>query len=230
MKQFHYYFLIAIVSLLIQGCNNDDYVPGGHDLDFYWLTVSFKDASGKDLVAPLADERWRMEADKNLSDWPGTINPERYKLDIILSNPHESWDNTIYNSRARAGYSPDVNRPYFSISKYNADYEGTLTYTGDDIDGCCYLFSNFNIPAINGVQNTLSYKITCPTIFGDSSIHEIVTYWTDNSKDTNKVSSRRPECKAAKFDGNEVLVKKVLVDATSNQKYYSYFVDIILDK
>lgn len=235
MKTIRLYVVFAFMALVMSGCGKDIFIPGADvmQMDYYWLTVSFKDASGKDLVAKLGDERW--VSSRNQSNWAGEINPERYQLDIILSNPHESWDNTIYNTRAKEGvFAPDVNQPYFMIAKYDENHVGTLTYKGEDsIEGDCYLFSNFNIPAINGIQNTLTYKITCPTIFGDNATHEIVTWWKEGQsfpKDSDEIIFRYPECKSSTFDGKDVIVKKVLVDSANSKEYYSYFIDIVLDK
>lgn len=235
MKTIRFYLMLSIVSLSLLGCGKNNFLPGSDamKMDYYWLTVSFKDASGKDLVAKLGDERW--VSSRNQSSWAGEINPERYKLDIVLSNPHESWDNTIYNTRAKEGvFAPDVNQPYFMIAKYDENHVGTLTYKGEDsIEGDCYLFSNFNIPAINGIQNTLTYKITCPTIFGDNATHEIVTWWKEGQsfpKDSDEIIFRYPECKSSTFDGKDVIVKKVLVDSANSKEYYSYFIDIVIDK
>lgn len=235
MKTTFKLLLFATMLSVLTGCDKTPFLPGSDVLpvDFYWLTVSFRDASGNDLVAPLGEERWKPERDH--SNWAGEINPDKYKLDIILSNPHETWDNNIYNTRAKDGVIPDVNRPYLSIAKYNEDYKGTLTYKGEELDGYCYLFSNFNIPAINGIQKSLTYKITCPSIFGDNQIHEIVTYWGDDTEVADnakkgKAIFRYPECKGAMYGGKDVTVTKVEVEASVSRRYYGYFIDIVLDK
>ena len=220
MKTFHFICCAAFAALLLSGCDIDRIDNSNIDhTDTYWLTINFRDAIGKDLVAPLADERWMMAADKDLTSWPGTINPERYHLDILLSNPHEIWDNAIYNFKATNGSIPDEYRPHFTIAKYNDKYEGTLTYTGDDVEGdsYCYLFSNFMIPAINGLQNTLTYQLICPTIFGDSDSHAIVSYWTQNAGTADDLSvlvNGRPECYSVQFEGREIPVNKVIVHSS----------------
>lgn len=239
MKTVQYVGVIIIVFLSLSCCSKVDMeVSESFPQDFYWLTISFRDAAGKDLIVPLAEERWMMEEDKDLLVWPGTINPERYNLDIVLSNPDNSWDNTIYNYKATKYFTPDVYRPYFTIAKFNEQFVGTLTYCGEEDsvkDGYCYLFSQFIIPAINGVQEYLTYKITCPTLFGDDSTHEIVAFWNKDpftvgqSKDRKK-GALYPECTKALFDGNVVSVKKAVAHSAKTKDYYSYFIDIVIDR
>lgn len=215
---------------MLTGCDKNQ-LSGLNDerqIDFYWLNVNFKDIAGNDLVALLGKECWESAADP--SYWDGRINPDLYQLDVILSNPHASWNNNIYNSRAREGFIPDVNRPYFFMVIYNEEDEVALSsFKGaSETEGYCYLFSNFHIPAINGIQDSLTYKIMCPTIFGDNLIHEITAYWKENLKDSE--GARYPECINATYDGKEVQVKKLLVDSAVNRNYYSYFIDIVLDR
>ena len=241
MKTTQFIGFIIILFLPFSGCSKVDMGVSASFPDhyhYYWLTISFRDAAGKDLIVPLAEEKWKMEEDKDLQVWPGTINPERYNLDIVLSNPHQSWDNTIYNFKATKEFIPDIYRPYFTIAKFNEQFIGTLTYCGEEDsiqDGYCYLFSQFILPAINGVQEYLTYKITCPTLFGDNSIHEIVTFWNKNQLAAQQIINKQmgdlyPECIKAFFDGNEVSVKKAVVHSTNTKDYYSYFIDIVLDK
>lgn len=236
MKAAFKYSFFALIAVILAGCGERIIeLPGAKVLpiDYYWLTINFRDASGNDLIAPLGDERWKPARDH--SNWAGEINPDKYKLDILLSNPHESWDNTIYNYMATEAFIPDENRPYFTIAKYNEDFKGTLTYKGEQLDGYCYLFSNFGIPAINGLQQSLTYNITCPAIFGDNLTHNIVTYWAEdknasNNSDDETILFQYPQCTGASFDGKEIIVKSAVVYATESRQYYSYFIDIALDK
>ena len=224
MKTVIYTFILAVTGLMLSGCDKNSLsgLNAARPIDFYWLTVNFKDDSGNDLVALLGKESRESAVDP--SYWDGRINPELYQLDVILSNPHASWDNNIYNARGC-----DVNQPYFSMVIYNEEDEVALSsFKGaSETEGYCYLFSNFHIPAINGIQDSLTYKIMCPTIFGDNLIHEITAYWKENIKDSE--GERYPECIDATFDGKEVRVKKILVDSAVNRNYYSYFIDIVLD-
>lgn len=219
MKFVLHTIILAFAAMMLMGCEESTLsgVNDARPTDRYWLAVSFKDASGNDLVAPLKEEIMN--------------NPNVYQLDVILSNPHESWDNTIYNVRAKPGlFIPDVRRPYFSIAKYDDSSVRTISPSGEEfIDGDYSLFSDFSIPAINGLQNSLTYIITCPTIFGDNTKHEIVVFWDEDPAPLMD-AFKHPECRSAIFEGKDVDVKKMLLDPSDTQKYYCYLLEIVLDR
>lgn len=212
--------LSIISSTLLSGCDKilqeDEFeLRKAHSnlpCDIYMVALSFHDASGNDLVSPLADEKWRSEADKRLNFWPRTINPERYHLDIILSNPYESWDNTIYNFRHEwAESDPPILQPYFKIWER---------------DGLS-LENIFHCPAINGNQETLTYEISCPTIFGDNTIHILSTVWKYPSRIGDYLY---PVCSMATFDGKKVDISKSVYNTTDYTTYDINLIDIVLNR
>ena len=216
MKAIHYITLIALVMLL-SSCGKDistdteeDMV--GHGYAFprisYWVCMSFVDGEGNDLATPLIS----AGDDRN----PLHANPEKYNLDILLSD----------------GSKQDVeNVEYFQI--YN--------HFGND--GRYYLFNDFFMYSAD-LQNQLTYKITCPTVFGDNSVHEIVTCWIDDpavaykkdpghvyDSEGHRIMQQTPQCTSATFDGKEILVKKIVfTQDMKGKEYYSYFLDIVLDR
>ena len=201
----------------------------------YKVAVSFSDINGYDLVAPLANERWKKNDDN--SEWYGEINPERYSLDILLPNPHESWDNSIYNFRARTDFMPDVLNPFLAMKKYDKKYNCTSLF-GEQYsegDGSWYLLSTFRSPAQNGTQDHLTYKIICPTIIGDETAHELVVMWdydsvfSDNFLDS-EAGELFPEGSKASFDGKPVSICKIITTHTESRDYFTYFLDIVLDR
>ncbi|MCR5827929.1 MAG: hypothetical protein K6G53_05895 [Bacteroidales bacterium] len=220
--------LSIISSILLIGCDKilqeDEFefrkAHANLPFDVYMIALSFHDASGNDLIAPLAEEQWKSVGDKNLSYWPNTINPERYHLDIILSNPHESWDNTIYNFRHEwEGSDPDKLQPYFKIWER----------------GGLYMENIFDCPAINGRQESLTYEISCPTIFGDNTIHKLSTFWEYPSIASDNTANQRtadlyPLCFRATFDGQEVNVRKSVYYHTDYTTYDINLIDIVLNR
>jgi hypothetical protein len=148
---------LALLSLLLITVSSCDLPFGGSTtMSFYRyeLALNFQNASGDDLVKGI-----------ELGDvLGGTVRSDLYVLDIILYEPCENWDNDIYNTPARPGYTPDVHRPTLQVKE------------GDN--GYSYLANEFFVP-INGCpeEKILTYKLTCPYLFGDEEIHELVTYW-----------------------------------------------------
>lgn len=233
--------ILAVICMMLSGCEKNQLSGLNTNLpmDVYSLTVSIKDISGNDLVAILGKESWESAAGSKAYGW---INPEFYQLDIILSNSHPTWDSNFYNFRSHTGglFDPDMIRPDLQMLAY--DEEGKIVSTrfngADDTEGWSfYLFNNFHNPAINGRQDSLTYKILCPKIFGDNLTHEIIAYWRDDSEverypdwKDNVNEERYPECISATFEGKEVPVKKMLIFSGPNFDHYGYLLNIVLDK
>jgi hypothetical protein len=249
MKHIITFFATVSIALLpmfaLTSCGK--LAPGGKTQDTsyrYCISISFSDIVGKDLVAPLGDERWKPANDH--SYWYGEINPDKYGLDISLSNPpHEIQ---YINSP-----KPEFERktgPYFKMAKYDNNYQLTSNF-GKEVytegDGLHFLSNEYGTPIYHyaddnydriieePIQEHITYKISCPTIFGDNSVHELVAYWADDPDISYDSQDARtwylyPECIRASFDGKEVAVKKSVVNTTEYRDYYSYFINIILDK
>ena len=141
----------------------------------YYLDLSFQDVSGNDLVKGI-----------ELNASSGPVKDSLFTLDIIVSEPCKNWDNKIYNTPARPGFEPDVNRPGLGMVKYNSYY---------------YLTNGFYLP-VNDCpeEKILTYKLKCPYVFGDDAVHEFVTYW-DIPKDKTNHSAK---CYRIEFEGNEI--------------------------
>ena len=233
--------IIAIVTCIFSGCVPQDNLEITErktnavlPLDFYVIAIGLRDTRGNDLVLSLGEERWKST---NETYWYGGINPDKYNLDIILPNPADSWDNSIYNIKARSGTIPDVIKPTLTICKWDDDYKRT-SYFGKEYsegDGYWYLHSSFSSPYINGLQEYLTYKITCPGLFYDNTVHELIVMWepdpivSGNSKD-RKPGDAYPVATKALFDGKEIKVNKILTSQTEYRDYYTYFFDIVIDK
>ena len=180
----------------------------------YRLHVNFRDVAGNDLVAPLGEEYYISEGWR--TKWVNEINPEKYSLDIILPDGLSST------------------KPYYSLAKYN-DYHSWLTPGEDgkyDGDGIWYLESNY-VPTVitsnAAIQSPLTYRLSCPTIFGDGSIHEIVAWWDEGTLISG--NCRILTCIKVVFDGKEI---QPILGTSYNENaepcYFGYFIDIVLDK
>ena len=219
----------------------------------YVLTIGIKDVSGKDLVRSLKGDQWQPEGDT--SPWRGQINPEEYNLEILLSNPNEAYDNTIYANNA-SGFvrdSKDLEHllPSFRLAQYGEDYRWLPYYDNATLQSCdfdrqYYLQNTFSDGCGNGLQDHLTYRFSCPTIFGDDSVHEIIAYWAEEDvKYAISAMQQFPKCTKVMFDGEEIAfanrayipkdfrVKEGMIDperAMLPREYYAAFVDIVLDK
>ena len=267
MKTTKHFFtsLMAIASMMFISCNKVDYstvvaeqtaelqIPSRADdnaqtMYDYVVTIGIKDAAGNDLVAPLKGDRWQPEGEN--SPWRGEINPDEYKLDIILSNPNDQYDNSIYANRAsgfvRGRKDLEHLRPNFRLAQYADDYRwlpyfDNATLQDYNFARQYYLLSSFSDGCGNGLQDYLTYRFSCPAIFGDDTCHEIVVYWAEEGlKDANSTMQQFPVCTKVLFDGEEIafanrayMPKDFRVKegkAMLPRDYDAAFIDIVLDK
>ena len=174
----------------------------------YWVGISFTDSDGNDLTTPLISG----SGDRN----PLFANPEKYNLAILLAD----------------GSKQDVeNMEYFQM--YNHFGNG----------GRYYLFNDFFMYSAD-LQKELTYRIKSQTIFGDDAEHEIVTYWIDDpdvaykkdpehvyDADDHRIMQQTPQCTSATIAGKAVTVNKAVLGQDINGKdYYTYLIDIVLDR
>ena len=176
----------------------------------YIIEISFTDSSGKDLVAPLGEERWRMT---NLdSDWHGTINPDKYTIEVEYSNPPI---------------------PFSCDGLVRSDHQGPVLFMRE-IDGKYYLSVSKLLASQDFKQDSLVIKLACPTIFGDSTTHKLDTFWSYDSTVPYSPElpwsfEQFPQCIRASFDG-EGLVPRHGIDHVPHYGYFNYFIDIVIDR
>jgi hypothetical protein len=156
----------------------------------YNLGLSFQNVSGNDLVKGIGLVEWSPDTPMEDAQW-GTVTPDLYVLDIIVFEPCANWDNEIYNTPARPGFIPDVNRPKLGMQRNN--------------NGICYLNNSFSVP-VNDCpeERILTYKLKNPYVFGDEAVHEFVTYWDIPKSNYAHTSERFAKCYRIEFDGVEI--------------------------
>lgn len=199
--------IISLLALMMYS-SSCDLLFDHHEPEFvvYNLGLSFQDVSGNDLVKGIGLEEWSAGTSMENALW-GSVKPDLYVLDIIVSEPCKNWDNEIYNAPDRPGFIPDVNRPKLGIERHD--------------NGDCYLTNSFGLP-VNDCpeEKKLTYKLKCPYVFGDEAVHEFVTYW-DIPKTKSSSSEYFAKCYRIAFEGNEITPK-------APRDKYGYYVAIIM--
>ena len=167
------------------------------------LLISFQDASGNDLLKGI--EFWTgRRFDSAHGDWIGynfwdeiprgeldlygRLKRELYTLEYAYDDIFENhWS---YN---QIGF---LNGKLFSkkYSELNGNYDYLYFQTdgggsGFDEDGECYSF-----------YKKVTFKLSCPYVFGDDAVHIIDTWWKDE-KYANMCS---PVCYYIEVDGKDV--------------------------
>lgn len=157
----------------------------------YNLGFCFCDSTGNDVIKGIGLEEWSPASTMDDALW-GSVKPDLYVLDIIVSEPCANWDNKIYNYPARPGFEPDVNRPGLNMERRN--------------DGARYLGNRFSVP-VNDCpeEKILTYKLKCPYVFGDDEVHEFVTYWNvPKISSSSKYTEYYATCYNIEFDGEGI--------------------------
>jgi len=190
MKALKYISFLLCCTLFCTSCENKAQLPKGTkplDIDHY-LWISFRDASGKDLVKGIEYGLDKPDTVPANAPEMGGINSDLYTLKAIF--PEGAFDTT---DKSLWGCSPcdsNVIFPEFS-------YIGPPYY--DSMGNYYYVrIRTFSIPEDD--VKMLTYLITCPYIFGDDSVHEIVTYWR---LPTNYKQLFYKACDRIVFDGKE---------------------------
>lgn len=173
--------------------------------DAYELNIIIKDKSGNDLVYLLKD------------DWSdthyGMVNPDLYSLYLKKTSPNVWQRRTFYKFGKIVS---DQYYPAFVIRKLSPEDEYFSLY---DIN---------TLWSADGWQDSLTYRITCPTIFGDSLSHDIVAYFGKDPYAYRRTILTWPECTKVLFDGKEMPVKSVLYDEAN--ELATNIVEIVLDR
>jgi hypothetical protein len=147
------------------------------DTVFYPLSISFQDASGNDLVKGIGLEDWYPANIPEEQAQSGSVKHDLYVLDLMVSQPCQdlidSWNNRHY-------VIPSYR---LGLDKFNGTW--FLTTQMD--------FTVNNCPD----EKVLTYKLTCPYVFGDKAEHEFVAYW-EIPKIRNK--SAYAKCNRVEFE------------------------------
>lgn len=136
------------------------------EIDVYMLALRFQDASGNNLAEGIGNGE--LHANE------GNIDSKLYSLEIYLQN--------YIDGETVSG--PDA---YPRISSLETIKHNEL--------GTC-LSSYFALDKDNNNVRKLIYKLRCPYIFGDSKMHEIVTYW--------EFCEIYAKCYRIEFEGQEI--------------------------
>lgn len=156
--------------------------------------------------------------DANGVDLVGPLDMKSgYKLDVVCPDINDS---------SKEG--PSQFQKYDFYEKY-PDYKEQL---GESYNGYC-LFNQMMLYRNQGLQKTLTYRITSQAIFGDTSAHDIVTYW--DYSDASESGTIYPVCTKVTYNGSGWAVKKLLyhyVDEMGNKgkDYNEYNVVIRIGK
>ena len=224
---------LAIAAMLFCACNKVE-VPTPEpefelSINYHLIAVSIMDSAGKDLLVPFWEEQWMPERDLT---YTGTINPERYELEIE-SPGYPSWKRWSMEER-KLLIGPHFNVcNFYDSSQYFHEQYGE-TYDMYVLTNCLDWGKGIRPEDVLTLARELTYRITCPTVFGDYKSHELVTYW-EESEDRLTATAALPRCTRAIYDGKEIQVEKITQVWSENSSWnylweQFYLMRIVLDE
>ena len=176
-------FLTIAVSCekLFPGSDNPYYI--------YNLHLGIEDASGNNLLEGL----WNIwQSDYNDEEYQAAMekNRELYSLEIVF--PDEYMDPIHHSAFGRGKQYPSNDRYELGCTiDTNFDWSYSITFNPNRSNMRCE--GKDYLPAADKIV----YKLSCPSIFGDEEVHEIVTWWKKENH------HRRRLCYRIEFEGKE---------------------------
>lgn len=167
---------IGIMAAMTVSCGGKDLFFDGFHVDMN-VILSFQDSEGNDLVKAIETAKPEFMDITEL-----VVAPDLYSL---VSSPNR-WDMGLYSGGAVL-WDNYYLHPFLEFyAPYNADDHFRLGIV---------------MPCLpDREQQTVTYTLTCPQLFGDELAHEIVTYW---SKDPNSIPFHSMLCEKVVVDGRE---------------------------
>jgi len=195
---------LGLLALLVLGSfSSCDLIFKDHEPDFaiYKLDLSFRDASGNDLVSGIGLEEWCCPTTiPEEQAQSGTVKQELYELSILAS---QSCEDELASLPGRYHYISNEPGPVLGMNKFE-DYH--FLTTG-------YSFPTQYCPN----EKVLTYKLKCPYVFGDEAEHEFITYWEIPKIKNNESFAK---CTRVEFEGKVYM-------PVSPQDAYGYKIIII---
>jgi len=203
MKTLKFSGLFALMIISLTSCNLI-FIDSNPDHYRHELHLSFRSASGNDLVKGIGLWEW------NPSNLPeeqaifGSVKRDLHELDIIGSEPCKI-------TQPRPWVIRDISPQTLSVMMNE--------------NGYYYLISDCSFPENDcPKQKKLTYKLKCSYVFGDEEVHELVTYW-DIPKIRNGVSYAT--CNRIEFEGK--IISPVVYQSSQNKYVNISYATIILE-
>ena len=235
MKSIRLALFLAVMAFVLTSCGFfSPVMPMNTKTYYYFLHISFKDKAGNELVAPLAADQFMSVPS---SVWFGEIDTLKYSLSIVMSNPGSSEDTKSYylpplrvSSQASAGWN--TRRPSVTLTKFDDQLVMVQSLSDGSFpdEGKWYMDFHYSVATnTSNQQEYLIYKFSCPTVFGDKSVHDIKAFW--GKGDEKSYLEIYPACTKVVLDGKEYTAYKGVTYLDNNgSAYTSYFVEIVLDR
>jgi hypothetical protein len=157
----------------------------------YDLFLKFQDESGNSLLKGIECKDWVFipEYDEGV----GSVNFDFYALEIAVPEPCQ--DTYFLANKERPGVILEEKAtPKLFLRLWNGNYYFEINYRSFENPWGEYE----NCPP----AEMITYKLSCPFVFGDDAVHEIVTWWRPYSE---KTLNGHPKnlCYRIELDGEE---------------------------
>jgi hypothetical protein len=189
-------FSLLMLTFVISTCSNEerkDFKKGGIYPNIeHFLLLSFQDTSGNNLVEGIGVVNSECSPD---STWCN-VQPDLYSLEVIY--PESAFDIFKYHLENNYFYPSSgcklscLNDIFPTLTVFNTRNSKNIL-EGDNLAIYVLSFRPDNV-------EMLTYMLSCPYIFGDDKVHEIVSYWRTPEDSMN---DRCRACYRVVIDGKE---------------------------
>ena len=189
------------------------------------LWFSVQDISGNDLVKLFGSDWWLDDSNPS-GDTPldNSVNTDLYTIEYVYPvpkmNPLYYLQEEIELINGVPTIIWDDQEPHFGVFKDEETYYFTfLAMSNKKYDDEVFP------PA-----DKIIFKLSCPSIFGDNEVYEIITYWEQ------LIIEDVPEqdyykCNKIEFDGKEINFQRIPINAIGKNDSFCYsLATLILDK
>jgi len=174
--------LFVAYMLIMNGCHSNNY--NDYQPRQYILFLGVQDADGDDLVKGVEGIK------TSFTPWGPEIKSDLYTFEIIYPDPCMDVYYNHYHS-GEVGFIPDDigQHPPIQVVKLDDRYSLIFDVKTNNYECCPCPFAN-----------SLTFKLSCPYIFGDDIVHEIITYWREAVVDPYR---QRIFCDRIVLDGKD---------------------------
>ena len=203
-------FICLLILAITYSCSadnngNNDYILWGDEPWFYGYTLylRFQDASSNDLIKGI-----EYDGDKIRYGF-ATVNPDLYALKFVFPDGIL----TPWKPEPQPGVILAEHAPTLFLETEKDDYYFILR--SSSVNWRDFGEERVYFP----FSEKLTFELTCPYVFGDDAVHEIITYWKEGN-----VSTCSCLCYCIELEGKEY------TQITHAQYDQSSVATIILDR
>ena len=197
MKSLSFFGLVLCVAFL--SCQEKE-APNDYPFYDHILYISFQDASGNDLVKGIEFDWFQPEGAIITEEAGGTVKPDLFTLEYVFPDGRQN----PWKPEPKSGVILEKREPVlgygrgFGINWKESSEMSNYDYFGFEIHSTRRQWDASNEKDIVLSCPVITIRLSCPYLFGNDAVHDIVTYW-------EPVDPIATKCYRVEFAGKEYI-------------------------